>query len=441
MPKCSELTCRAKKIQTMNRNGDSRQLWDFVRTWISKFDSTDETNVAEKLIYLWVTVNAWASKSVPDLTKNHIDAYLVHCMAKDRELSQRFDHLYKTDINIKTNIDEFIGLAPVFQSLWLNNKGIQMWDAAESRSDFVAMVFENKPFITNKNDKGETRIYSAFAPLCALDHITNGEPIPADWPHLLSMIYQVRCNLFHGGKNYNREADRKFIELAYKILWDVWKDELPADVFPSKLPWERILVRSGFIANPEGGCISLVDETDQNVGYLKKIVNYGSFGAVENKTFTPEAKHIEERVWLRAVESCHGGAEGGTADELPIMDPLMAGLVRWLNLVGVETTSSCDGHELNHARLECRDISSARIATCILNLSGQQFQQQGRRFQLRNTSSCGSSTDGAINLLDVAEWLHTNQVQLASTAQLMKNIPLLRPSHPSIATRPNRNRR
>lgn len=442
MANCGQLTWKAKNILLLNRPYENRELWDFVQAWIRRFSETDEDNVSEKLIYLWVTVNAWASKSVPDLSRNHEDTYLVHCMAKDNALSDRFLTLHQNNTEFQTTVNSFLDIAPVFQALWLNNNGIEPWNIADDRREFVNRVVAKDPFIVSiRNDK-ENR-FPAFSPACALEHLQAGEPIPADWPHLISMIYQVRCNLFHGGKKYNRDSDRKFIELAYKILWDVWKNELPESVLPNKLPWERILIRSGFLAKPEGDqIISLAGETDQNVGYLKKISDYGGFGAVEDKTFTPTEKHVEEYLWLRAVDSCHSGAEGGTADELSIMDPLMAGLVRWLNIVGVETTFSCDGHGRNPARLECNDTRSARIAACILNLSGQQFQQQGQRIsQFQDSPSRPRSNSGFKNLLDVAEWLHTNQEQLASTVQLIKRVPMLRASHQGTAIQRKLNRR
>jgi hypothetical protein len=350
-------------------------------------------------------------------------------MAKDNALAERFDKLHQDDTEFQTTVDSFLGLAPVFQALWLNNKGIEPWSIADDRREFVNRVFEKDPFIVSvKNDK-ENR-FPAFSPACALEHLQLGEPIPADWPHLISMIYQVRCNLFHGGKNYNRKSDRKFIELACKILWDVWKDELPQSVFPNKIPWSRILIRSGFLANQEDDLhISLQDENEQNVDYLKSIVNLGHFGGINNRVFKPTESHVEEDRWLRAVESCHGGAEGGAADELPIMDTYMGGLVRWLNALGIETTFSCDGHRRNHARLECNDKNTARIAACILNLSGQKFQQQDRRIlQSRNTPPTASLTAEVKDLLDVAEWLHTNQEQLVSTVQSLKSVPPFRNS-------------
>ena len=52
------------------------------------------------------------------------------------------------------------------------------------------------------------------------------EDIPADWRHVMAAIYQVRCNLFHGGKAYYPE-DIEFVGLAYELLWGVWKSFIP----------------------------------------------------------------------------------------------------------------------------------------------------------------------------------------------------------------------
>lgn len=429
MANCGQLTWRARAIQSLNRQHDNIELWNFAKGWIQRFRETDENNVSEKLIYLWVTVNAWASKSVPDLSRNHEDAYLVHCMAKDKNLSDRFDSLYKVDAKFCELVNSFLDMAPVFQSLWLYNNEIDPWNLTEDRYQFIKKVSERDPYIVSIRNGQENR-FAAFSPACALDHIQSNENIPADWPHLISMIYQVRCNLFHGGKNYNRDSDRKFIELAYKVLWDVWKDELPQTLLPKRLPWSRILIRSGFLANSKGKLhISFQNEKKENIHFLKRIVEFGSFGKVVDDIFTPSNNEVEEDLWLSAVESCHGGAEGGAPDELPIMDTYMAGLVRWLNCIDINTSNSCDGHGRNCARLECRDPNSTRIATCILNLSGQRFEQRGRTiFQENITPSRVCSNIAVKNLLDVAEWLHANQKQLHSIVLLLKNLPPMRSS-------------
>ncbi|WP_462326142.1 hypothetical protein [Desulfoplanes sp.] len=372
-PSCRKLTWRAKDAENpLKRSEDTRALWDFARSWIRRFKATGEQNAAERLIYLWVTVNAWASQIVEDMTKNHIDAYLVHCMAKDRKLSGRFDDLYRQDGSFARDVDEFLALGPVFQALWLRNNGIQPWNTRESRKDFVERVFKQNPFIENKNNPNDR--YPAFAPACAHDHWQNNETIPVDWPHVLAMIYQVRCNLFHGGKNYSEERDRLFITLAYKILWEVWMDELPdrlKETNKALMPWKRILVRSGFLVQEQGQGFSLKEETPGNRNYLDKILAKGRFGEIREDIFMPREAYVDESLWLGIVEKAHSGAESGRADDLSIMDTYMAGLVRWLHYIGIETSYSCDGHGERPPQIEV--TSDVGIALWILRTRSSFF--------------------------------------------------------------------
>jgi len=48
-----------------------------------------------------------------------------------------------------------------------------------------------------------------------LYHIMENE---RDFDTLIDIIYQVRCNLFHGGKNINLRLERHLIDLCYNIL-------------------------------------------------------------------------------------------------------------------------------------------------------------------------------------------------------------------------------
>jgi len=173
MANCGQLTWRAKKIQSLNRPQDNQELWNFAHSWIQRFRETNESNVAEKMIYLWVTVNAWASKCVPDLSQNHIDAYLVHCMAKDNILSENFNSLYKLNVGFREIVDSFLRIGPIFQALWLNNKGIRPWNNNKDRREFVNSVSKKEQL-----GRGEISQSFAFSPECAFEHFDNNEPIP-----------------------------------------------------------------------------------------------------------------------------------------------------------------------------------------------------------------------------------------------------------------------
>jgi hypothetical protein len=45
-----------------------------------------------------------------------------------------------------------------------------------------------------------------------------GEQCPIDWPHTITGIYKVRCNLFHGQKAAHSEMDRHIVAAAFRTL-------------------------------------------------------------------------------------------------------------------------------------------------------------------------------------------------------------------------------
>ena len=205
--------CIQRKLNIL----DNAALWDFLKGWLKKFEKTSENNYAEKFIFLWVSVNAWLSKSVPDITQNHKDEYLIACLSKDKKFQTRFNCLLES-ISFKELIKELWELLPIFQSLWLSNEQIPPWN--KEHRNRMSWLMDVIPKIKREP-------FTPYAPKCFLQHNKRGEEIPRDWPHVISVIYQIRCNLFHGGKSYSRESDRLFLKLAYEILWQMWEEEIP----------------------------------------------------------------------------------------------------------------------------------------------------------------------------------------------------------------------
>jgi len=122
-----------------------------------------------------------------------------------------------------------------------------------------------------------------------------------------------------------------------------------------KLPWNRILIRSGFRLRQDGESFDLSAEYLDNRKYLKKlyreyVVRAGIDPASHKYILTPDRfvpgiAEVDEDIWLDTVESIHGGAEGGYPYELFILDTYMAGLVRAIDDLGLKTCYSCDGHD------------------------------------------------------------------------------------------------
>jgi hypothetical protein len=422
---CSILTWKAsKKTVPLNRSigFDSEYIY-FARQWISKFNEASRTNVAEKMIYLWVTINAWASIVVPDKTRNHEDSYLIHAMAADKIFAERFDILTDNNTLFFRRIKELLDLAPVFQVLWLRNNVIEAWDPESSRKEYINYVISNQPYTIKKNKDGsESKLYH-YRPECAQTHIGKNEPIPADWPHVLHIIYQIRCNLFHGGKNYSSDRDRRFVELAYKILWEMFEPEFEKlDLIDTTkeigLSWGKLFIRSGFIFEKLNNAYDFSSENSQNISYLKEILSKlevaDQFSSKDN-TFKPHLKRFSEDDWLKAIEALHTGAEWGASDmaqiELKIMDTYMAGLVRWLNYIGLSTTYSCDGHNR-----KAPVITFAQAEGLIMFESMLKILSAGSRFLIRQRDSHSISfsnrrTDNnrdydRSSLLLLAEMLH-----------------------------------
>jgi len=119
--------------------------------------------------------------------------------------------------------------------------------------------------------------------------------------------------------------------------------------------------------------------------------------------------------WLKAIEALHTGAEWGASDmaqiELKIMDTYMAGLVRWLNYIGLSTTYSCDGHNR-----KAPVITFAQAEGLIMFESMLKILSAGSRFLIRQRDSHSISfsnrrTDNnrdydRSSLLLLAEMLH-----------------------------------
>jgi len=413
-PGCAKMTAEAGDLQALNRPAENAELWDFVRSWLRRFEKTDGDKAAERFVCLWAAVLAWAAKGSPELLRVNEENYLVHCLARDQKLAERFANLYKIDKDFRKKIDRFLALAPVFQAAWLQKNAIPEWDPTQDRRAFV--------------EKGLATVPAAgtcFAPACAQEHFLAQETIPVDWRHIFSMITQVRRNLFHGGRNYKSAGERQMLEPAMAILWEVWRFELPSGILLSRVSWLRALLRSGFMAREAENKITLAEETEANTKYLQKLLAAGHFGSLKNGILLPNEPYVEESYWLRTVDSSHGNAEMGKADDLAIMDTHMAGLVRWLNQVGIGTESSCDGHGEKRPQFVAVDEESARLAAWLLNFRASQFNQAGKTVKYAGSGPNPSAAKPAERLkkmLDVAEWLAKNRDDLKDMLASMRKV-------------------
>jgi hypothetical protein len=406
------------------------EIWRFSRTWLRRLRTTSEQNYVERFIYLWVTFNAWAAQVVPAESQNHLDRYLIRCVAGSERFRRRFDSLMETNRQFRCSVESLCRIGPVIKVLWLRNRGIAQWDIErESRHDYLRGI----------SDRLETAGRPLpFSPDCALHHLRAGEGIPADWPHVLWMIYQVRCNLFHGGKDYDSARDRVFIELAQSILWEIWHPEIPSELGRTRflardqrpaslMPWERALVISGFVFEPLACGFDMSQESPYNLAYLRDLLSdIGLEEDLVGGVFTPRNPTVGVKEWIRALEARHEGAEAGPVGffslDLRLMDAYMAGVIRWLNFIGIRTLVSCDGHGVAVPWISTMSQEDAHsLSRCLETLSAGQWRYDPATRRLINVLVRGRRNYDRAWLFDLAEALYRSRVQLREMVAALRH--------------------
>lgn len=196
------------------------EFWTFLEGWIRRAArALNKEEHFEGLIYLWVAFNAWLGHTIEDRTLANRDRALIHTAGSDEQLSGSFEALLQRDGREADMCNCFHSFWPVFHARALVDRGLGPWQANQSRTEYRANCFRAQ---LGRAD---------WAPRCFQMHQPDGtrpeefDPryVPLDWVHTLNAIYQVRCNLFHGGKSFRYSRDEEFVSLAARILWEVWK--------------------------------------------------------------------------------------------------------------------------------------------------------------------------------------------------------------------------
>lgn len=194
------------------------------------------------------------------------------------------------------------------------------------------------------------------------------------------------------------------------------------------IPWNRAFIRSGFCFQSRDASFDFSRERLQNRVYLQTILTtMGQHENFDGNVFSPTVPTVDESVWLATIESSHKRAEGGDFFDLEIMDTYMAGIVRWLNIVGIETAGSCDGHATKEPYLWVGECQGALLDYCLQVLSSS------RKWRFSN---CREITKHVIRnnrprsvpdydrnwLLDVGEEVHRRQKSLTELVVAAKKI-------------------
>lgn len=109
-------------------------------------------------------------------------------------------------------------MLPIFRTKILRD----YLDIKEPWDGYNRDLFRRNCFYKGDNNERLKNGKEYFQPICYRMH---DDGVPIDWAHILISIYQIRCDLFHGGKNYYNSGDIKFVKHAFNILWKVWGKE------------------------------------------------------------------------------------------------------------------------------------------------------------------------------------------------------------------------
>ena len=170
-----------KKWEKKNNDVYSNSISKF--RWEEWYDYGVENNdpFFVKFMTLWVAFNQIYSKfSGEDEKPKSERVQIMKCLEKDEE-----DQLLTRDLFDSIFASPFI---KVFK-----NDPVCSYDRLEKK--FIPDSFKNNETVNNENEQWQERIKALFM-----------------------MIYQVRCNLFHGSKEVSNPRDVKLVKCAGEIL-------------------------------------------------------------------------------------------------------------------------------------------------------------------------------------------------------------------------------
>ena len=152
----------------------------------------------------WVSFNAWAAC----VTNMYCDRGIIECLKTDSTLSLGFEKLRAKDESFKKIANAFQKNWPIFDVRELNRLNIQP-QGLDKRCDVVKYYVE----------RGATE----YVPKIPGKESLVGDAIELNWPHTIEALYRVRCNLFHGHKNPELEADQEMVGTAFRVLVNFFK--------------------------------------------------------------------------------------------------------------------------------------------------------------------------------------------------------------------------
>ncbi len=160
---------------------DNRTVWVdyeyFTNKWLNRAkrnENRDCVDIGDKFISLWIAFNGWMKNKFGEQT---------------------------TDYDLIENVISHGPIERIFQELKEGNDGFKV-----DLRKIQKLTVEDMRYIGSENERNMYEYDDTFR-------------------SLMKLIYQVRCNLFHGRKG-TRDKDLKLIRLSYQIILPIFEEYL-----------------------------------------------------------------------------------------------------------------------------------------------------------------------------------------------------------------------
>jgi hypothetical protein len=208
MKTCKELV--KKENENLAKDVKLQRYWDLlpngrelIKQWFDRgWERRDcpPKQSFEPFIYTWFAFNGWAS-CVTELDHDRVWKDALSLTPKPCDAFSNFVN----DPNScgLTLAQEFLQCWPIFDARDIKLNEAHLYDEV-SREKAISHYFA----------KGVNK----YEPACWKRHKDANKEVPLNWPHTLSALYQLRCNLFHGEKGTDSEMDQKLVHKGFRLL-------------------------------------------------------------------------------------------------------------------------------------------------------------------------------------------------------------------------------
>jgi len=147
----------------------------------------------EPFMMTWMGFNGWMEA----ITGDDRDRHMINALADNRRATDAYDNLLQGSAEFHRQVRALSRLFPVL-------------DLRDTRKKLGRDAFARLP--------GPALILACQR--ASVKQVPDGwvEGDTPTWPQVLRTIYQIRCNLFHGGKSPHNRRDRDLVRRAQAVL-------------------------------------------------------------------------------------------------------------------------------------------------------------------------------------------------------------------------------